>query len=91
MGVYQVAIGAFPYVDQDPKALIPLWLGDLWRTPVLFIYLSCIVGLPIFVFVAMIALWRGRRLEATLIGMNVGVAAVFMLAFSPDYLSWLMD
>src|SRR5262249_39858460 len=35
-GAYQVGIGAFPPMDQDPKRMIPmLWIGDLWRLPVL--------------------------------------------------------
>ena len=45
-GVYQVGIGAFPPMDQDPKRMIPmLWIGDLWRLPVLLLYWLCYVAI----------------------------------------------
>ena len=91
-GVYQVGIGAFPPVDQDPKALMPMvWIGDFWRVPVLLIYLLSFVAVPVLTIIGLYGLWR-RRVAATAITLAcTAVTVVFMVGFSPDYIIWLMD
>ena len=91
-GVYQVGIGAFPPMDQDPKRLIPMiWIGDLWRLPVLLLYLLCYVAVPALSVAAIIAFWRRRFVSGITTAICVGIVLVFMLGFSPDYVTWLMD
>ena len=91
-GVYQVGIGTFPPMGQDPKRLIPMtWIGDFWRLPVLMLYLLCYIAVPTLSVAAIFALWR-RRFEAGIItAVCIGIILVFMLGFSPDYVTWLMD
>jgi hypothetical protein len=58
-GVYQVDIGAFPPMDQDPKGLIPMvWIGDLWRLPVVLLYPLCYIAVPLLVLVSLLGFWR---------------------------------
>ena len=91
-GVYQVGIGAFPPMDQDPKSLIPMvWIGDLWRLPVLVLYLLCYLAVPALTAVAIMAVWRRRFITSIVIVGNLSLSVVFMLRFSPDYVSWIMD
>jgi len=91
-GVYQVGIGAFPPVDQDPKALMPMaWIGDFWRVPVLFIYLLSFVAVPILTIVGLYGLWRRRVAAAAITLACTAVTVMFMVGFSPDYMTWLMD
>jgi hypothetical protein len=91
-GVYQVAIGAFPPMDQDPKRMIPMtWIGDLWRLPVLLLYLLCFLGVPTFLVGTVVAFWRRRFVSGFITAICVGIALTFMLGFSPDYVTWLMD
>ena len=91
-GVYQVGIGAFPPMDQDPKRMIPmLWIGDLWRLPVLLLYLLCYIGVPVLSVAAMAAFWRRRFFAGVVTALCVGIVLVFMLRFSPHYVLWLMD
>ena len=91
-GVYQVGIGAFPPMDQDPKRLIPMtWIGDLWRLPVLLLYLLCYVAVPVLSVAAIVALWRRRFVAGIITAVCIGITLLFMLGFSPDYVTWLMD
>jgi len=91
-GVYQVGVGAFPPMDQDPKRLIPMiWIGELWRLPVLLLYLLCYVAIPALLIAAIIACWRRRFVPGLTTAFCTGIALVFMLAFSPNYVTWLMD
>ena len=91
-GVYQVGIGAFPPRDQDPKNLIPMiWIGDLWRLPVLLLYLVCYVAVPLASVAAVVAFGRRRFAVGIITAVSVGITLVFMLGFSPDYVTWLMD
>ncbi len=91
-GVYQVGIGAFPPMDQDPKTMIPmLWIGDLWRLPVLLLYLLCYVGVPALTIAVIAAFWRRRFVAGFTTAVCIGIVLIFMLGFSPDYVAWLMD
>lgn len=91
-GVYQVGIGAYPPTDQDPKALMPMvWIGDLWRLPVLLLYLICYAAIPALVIVSAVGFWKRRFLSAGITATGTAIAAVFMIWFSPDYVAWLMD
>ncbi|HYG34626.1 MAG TPA: hypothetical protein VEC99_07580 [Clostridia bacterium] len=91
-GVYQVGIGAFPPMDQDPKRLIPMiWIGDLWRLPVLLLYLLCYIGVPALLVAASVAFWRRRFLLGITTVLCISIVLIFMLGFSPDYVPWLMD
>jgi hypothetical protein len=91
-GVYQVAIGAFPPMDQDPKRMIPmLWIGDLWRLPVLLLYLLCYAAVPVLSVAVIVALWRLRFVAGFITALCIGIVLTFMLGFSPDYIAWLMD
>ena len=92
MGVYQVGIGTFPPRDQDPKSMIPMtWISELWRLPVMFLPLLCFVVLPVLAVLAGILLWRRQFVAAGITASCAGIALVFMRAFSPDYMIWLMD
>ena len=91
-GVYQVGIGAFPPVDQDPKALMPMvWIGDFWRVPVLFLYLLSYVAVPMLAVIGLYGLWQRRITTAAITLAGTVVTVVFMVGFSPDYMAWLMD
>jgi hypothetical protein len=91
-GVYQVGIGAFPSIDQDPKRMIPmLWIGDLWRFPVLLLYLLCYVGVPVLSVAAIDAFSRRRFGAGITTALSIGIVSLFMLRFSPNYVGWLMD
>jgi len=91
-GVYQVGIGAFPPMDQDPKRMIPmLWIGDLWRLPVLLLYPLCYVGVPALLLAVILAFWRRRLLAGVTTALCISMVLIFMLGFSPDYVAWLMD
>lgn len=91
-GVYQVGIGAFPLMDQDPKGLIPMvWIGELWRLPVLLLYVLCYVALPALGIAAVVALLRHRFIVGGMTILCISITLILMLGFSPDYLTWLMD
>lgn len=91
-GVYQVGIGAFPPMDQDPKGLIPMiWIGDLWRTPVVLLYLLCYFALPALAVAVIVALCRRQFVTGVITALCTGITLLFMLGFSPDYVTWLMD
>ena len=91
-GVYQVDLGAFPGRDQDPKGLMPMvWIGDLWRIPVLFLHLTYFAGVPLLAIAGIIALWKRRLAVALITALGFGTAVVFMHCFSRDYVGWLMD
>lgn len=91
-GVYQVGIGTFPAMDQDPKGMIPmLWMGDLWRLPVLLLYPLCCVGVPAL-SMAVVRAFRQRRFPAGVTtAICICIVVIFMLGFSPDYVPWLLD
>jgi hypothetical protein len=92
MGVYQVGIGAFPQRDQDPKSMIPMaWIGEFWRLPVMFLPLLCYLVLPGLTVLAGVLLWKRQFVAAGITVSCASVAFFFMLAFSPDYMTWLMD
>jgi len=91
-GVYQVATGAFPPMDQDPKGLIPMiWIGELWRLPVLLIYLLCYVTVPALSIAVIVAFRRRRFASGAATALGIGIILIFMLGFSPNYVAWLMD
>ena len=92
MGVYQVCIGAFPPRDQDPKSMIPMtWISELWRLPVMVLPLLCYVVLPGLAVLSGVLLWRRQFVAAGITASCASIALVFMLAYSPDYMTWLMD
>jgi hypothetical protein len=92
MGVFQVSLGAFPPRDQDPKGMIPMtWMSEFWRLPVLSLSLLGYVVLPGLVVLAGMLLWRRQFGGAVITASCASVALGFMLGFSPEYLSWLMD
>ena len=85
-------IGAFAPRDQDPKSLIPMvWIGELWRFPVVLLYALCYVAVPLFAIVTFIAWWRRRYFVAGITAFCTAILLIFMLGFSPDYMTWLMD
>lgn len=91
-GVYQVGIGAFPPMDQDPKRMIPMiWIGDLWRTPVLLLYLLCFVAVPALLTATIAAFCRRRFIPGMLTIFCISIVLFFMIGFSPDYMTWLLD
>jgi hypothetical protein len=91
-GAYAFESDRVPYTDLDPKGLVPMtWVGDFWRLGVFAIYpataLAIVAGL-----IAAVAYIRQRRLiRASIPLAAAGIAAVFLLAFSPGYMSWLLD
>ena len=92
MGVYQVKIGAFPPRDQDPKSMIPMiWIGELWRLPIMLLPLLSYVVLPGLAVLAVVLAWRRQYAAACITVSCESVALLFMLAFSPGYIGWLMD
>jgi hypothetical protein len=91
-GVYQVGIGNFPPMDQDPKSLIPMiWIGELWRLPILLLYLLCCVAVPALSVAVLAAFQRRRLVSGITTSLCIGIVLIFMLGFSPNYLTWLMD
>ncbi|HEY1170293.1 MAG TPA: hypothetical protein VGH19_02880 [Verrucomicrobiae bacterium] len=92
MGVYQVSIGAFPPMIQDPKGLIPMtWIGDLWRMPVILLYLLGYVAIPLFSVAVLAAFWRRRFAAGIVTAVGIVITLVFTQGFSPHYYIWLMD
>ena len=92
MGVYQVGIGAFPPRDQDPKSLIPMtWIGEFWRLPVMFLPLLCYVVIPGLAVLTIVSLRRRQFAAAGITAGCTSIALLFMMAFSPDYMVWLLD
>jgi len=91
-GVYHTYLGAYPSVDLDPKALMPMiWIGELWRLPVMLLPLICLVAVPLLVVMSFHGL-RRRRFVASAITLGcVAVIVTFTFCFSPDYGPWLMD
>lgn len=91
-GVYQVDIGSFPPMDQDPKRMIPmLWMGELWRMIVLLLYPICYTMVPVLLITIFRAFRQRRHVAAILSIFCTGVVLIFMIGFSPHYLLWLMD
>ena len=92
LGVYQVGIGAFPARDQDPKNLIPMiWIGELWRLPILLFQLASYVLIPCLLVAAGFALWRRRFSSAIVTFGGASISAAFLFCFSADYITWLLD
>jgi len=90
-GVFSVMRGLSPGTDLDPKALIPMsWVGELWRMPVLILYLVSIAGIPTLLVVGVIGLMRKVWGRTAAIGFCVGVT-VLAYVISPNYGCWLMD
>jgi hypothetical protein len=90
-GIYR-SIGAFGLRDHDPKSFIPMiWIGELWRLPVLLLYLVCYAMVPLLMAAATIALWRRRFTVGAVCATCTGLVAIFMFRFSPDYITWLID
>ena len=90
-GVYSAMRGFSPNTDFDPKALIPMqWIGDLWRMPVLLMYLGSVVGISAL----LVAVVKGIRrrswanVTAMLLCILITISCYIM---SPNYLDWLMD
>lgn len=91
-GVYQVQTGAAPWVDLDPKGLVPMaWIGELWRLPVLMIYLLSYVGIPVLCVAAFLSPYRRHFAAAASIAVCIGLTLLFMIGYSPYYVPWLLD
>lgn len=91
-GVYQYKIGAFPWIDQDPKNLPPMiWAGDLWRVPIMLLDLCYYVVLPLLLLFALAALVKRRWWEGGIIAGSITVVAAAIWLWSPRYMDWLMD
>jgi hypothetical protein len=91
-GVYQVDLGTYHSIDQDPKGLIPMkWIGDGWRLPVMLLYPLFYVSVPTLVTLSLSAVFKRRYLSGSMTILFLGIAIVFMWAFSPNYMTWLLD
>ncbi len=79
-------------MDQDPKGMVPMiWIGDLWRLPVVLIEILCFISVPILLGAAIRALWQRRIAVSVTTMLCIGIVLVFMIGFSPGYMGWLMD
>jgi hypothetical protein len=68
-----------------------MWIGELWRLPVMLVYLLCYAGIPFLSLIGMLALGRRQLTAAGVILFCTGVTLVFMFDYSPFYVAWLMD
>jgi len=68
-----------------------VWIGDLWRLPVLLLYLICYIAIPLLVVASFIGFLKRRFVPAGITTACTAVAVVPMIWFSPDYVIWLMD
>lgn len=91
-GVFAFETGHVPYTDLDPKALMPsIWIGDFWRLGVFAIYPATVVAVA-GSLVAAIAYSRERWFIHALIPIAAAaIATLFLLAYSPQYMAWLLD
>lgn len=92
LGVYQVATGAFPWRDQDPKSLIPMtWIGGLWSLPILLFQFAVMVIAPCLLIAIVILIWKRRFVPAFITVVGTSVAAFFFLRSGEGYMGWLLD
>ena len=91
-GVYQIDLGAYHPMDQDPKGLIPMtWIGEGWRLPVMLLYPLLFVSVPILATLSIRAVLKRQYLSGSMTIVFLGIAIIFMSAFSPNYMTWLLD
>ncbi len=91
-GAYQVHIGTFPRIDLDPKGVAPMvWIGELWRLPVLLLEIACWLAAPLLGAMGIVAIYRRQVLCGSITVLCVGIALTCMLRFSPEYGAWLID
>jgi hypothetical protein len=91
-GVYAACSGRVPYTDLDPKGLIPMtWLGDLWRLAVLLLYPAALLAIPAGIVGSVLLFRRRAGIPTAIPAACAGIGLLFLLAFSPTYVGWLMD
>lgn len=91
-GVYAAMSGRVPSTDFDPKGLIPMtWIGDLWRLPILLLYLAAPVAIIAGIVAAVVLFRRHQFARAVVPAVCTAISVIFLVAFSPSYLVWLMD
>ncbi len=91
-GVYAACSGRVPYTDLDPKGLIPMtWLGDLWRLAVLLLYPAAILAIPAGIVGSVLLFRRHAGIRTAIPALCAAIGILFLLAFSPTYVGWLMD
>jgi hypothetical protein len=72
--------------------MIPmLWMGDLWRLPVLLLYLLCYAAVPALSIAVTDAFRQRRFVLGSITALCIGLVLIFMLGLSPDYFTWVMD
>jgi hypothetical protein len=91
-GMFQAYIGNADVADFDPGALMPMiWIGDIWRIGVIFVYvLGACVAVPL-IFGSIILIIRGktwRQGTETLFYLAITATVIFCF---PRYLEWLAD
>jgi len=91
-GVYQMDLGAAPWMDMDPKRLMPMiWIGELWRLGVLLLGLVTFVGAPILIGFSVRTAWLGGRSQLGYTIAFCAIAISFHFLFQHDYMGWIMD
>ncbi len=92
LGTYQQSIGGQPFRDMDPKNHMPMiWIGELWRLPILLFQFLAFALLPGGAFAAIILLGRRHYLPAAITFGGIAIAAYYFFRFRADYIVWLMD
>ena len=66
-------------------------IGEIWRLPVMLLPWLCYVVIPGLTVFAAVLVWRRQFAAAGITASCAVVALLFMMAFLPDYMSWLMD
>jgi hypothetical protein len=91
-GVYQMDLGAAPWMDMDPKRLMPMiWIGEFWRLGVIVLALVTFVGTPILMGFSIRAAWLGQRSQLLYTTAFCAIAVSFHFLFQQDYMGWIMD
>jgi len=91
-GVYAAYSGRVPWADFDPKGLIPAaWLGEWWTMSVLILYPAAIPALSGGMLSSILLLRRGYWLRAIVPAACAGIGLLFLTAFSPGYVGWILD
>jgi hypothetical protein len=91
-GVYQVCRrGEFTW-ELDPKLLPPMiWIGELWRLPVvLFIPCIALIG-PALLAGGIRAVLARRGWTALTVFGCLGIATAVQVGFLPQFYEWLLD
>ena len=91
-GVYQMDLGAAPWMDMDPKHLMPMiWIGEIWRLGVFLAGFVTIVGTPILLGLSAWAAWKGQRAQFGFTIAFCAIAVCFLFLFQHDYVAWILD